>query len=205
MKKYCIFDVVFWENLFFHDKCKKPKLGKKEMDWFMSDCHSDRQVMPHGMAWWHAFSEHWLKFYIWLTWHGILTWHGMPFIFDWHGMVWHVLGWRGKKSVFPTVSVGCPSESDENPCLFPTVSDGSVGNRRKWGYPIPVRIFPSETVGNCRKSSEVGWIHPTSVGNRRKPSEIQFSVRTHFFQNLWERPKTLFFFNLFAIKNALTS
>ena len=169
----------------------------------MSDCHSDRQVMPHGMAWWHAFSEHWLKFYIWLTWHGILTWHGMPFIFDWHGMVWHVLGWRGKKSVFPTVSVGCPSESDENPCLFPTVSDGSVGNRRKWGYPIPVRIFPSETVGNCRKSSEVGWIHPTSVGNRRKLSETIGNTvfRPYpFFSEFMGKTENLIFFQSFCHK-----
>jgi hypothetical protein len=81
--------LIFHQNLFFHDKCKKPKLGKKRMDWFMSDRH----VMPHGMTCWHAFSEHSLNFYIWLT------WHRMPFIFEWHGMAWHGMFWvDGKES-----------------------------------------------------------------------------------------------------------
>ena len=80
--------LIFHQNLFFHDKCKKPKLGKKRMDWFMSDRH----VMPHGMTCWHAFSEHSLNFYIWLTWHGMLACHLYL-----TGMAWHVLGWRGHR------------------------------------------------------------------------------------------------------------
>jgi len=74
--------LIFHQNLFFHDKCKKPKLGKKRMDWFMSDRH----VMPHGMTCWHAFSEHSLNFYIWLTWHGMLACHLYLTGMAWHGM-----------------------------------------------------------------------------------------------------------------------
>ena len=105
-----------------------------------------------------------------------------------------------KESVFPTVSVGWPSESDEKTAPFPTVSDGSVGSREirpHWKY---FRQKPSETIGNRRKWVGSYPLPSETVGNCWKPSEILFSIPI-FFRICGKDRKPYFFFNLFALKS----
>ena len=93
---------------------------------------------------------------------------------------------------FPSVGRRNPTKKPPHFRQFPTDPSETVGSREirpHWKY---FRQKPSETIGNRRK-----W-----VGSSPLPSETVGNTvfHTHFFQNLWERPKTLFFFQSFCTK-----